>query len=303
MPTADTLDRELEGLDRLEMTTVARRSAGARLWGATWPKVVAVGIVVLVWQIAVWREWRPSYVLPGPVDVARRLRDDIGTAELWEAVGHTSRRALIGFAVSLVIGGLVGIAVTRVKVLRVAIGSLITGLQTMPSIAWFPLAILLFGLTDSSILFVVVLGAAPSIANGIIGGIDNVPPALRRVGRTLGARGVALYRDVVVPAAMPSVIAGLKQGWAFSWRSLMAGELLVIIPGTRSLGQRLQFAREFSNAESLIATMVVILVIGILVDGVFGRVERGVLRRRGLLTDDPPAKAARRRGLVPATAG
>ena len=172
---------------------------------------------------------------------------------------------------------------TASKRVRTAIGSLITGLQTMPSIAWFPLAILLFGLTESAITFVVVLGATPSIANGVIGGIDSVPPLLRRVGRSMGAGSVALYRDFVVPAAMPSVVSGLKQGWAFAWRSLLAGELLVIIPGTQTIGTRLQFARELSDAKGVIATMVVILVIGILVDTlVFSRLERRVLRHRGL---------------------
>ncbi len=131
-----------------------------------------------------------------------------------------------------------------------AIGSLITGLQTMPSIAWFPLAILLFGLTEKSIMFVVVLGAAPSIANGIISGHrQRAADVLTGWAPTSAPASVSLYRDFVVPAAMPAVIAGLKQGWAFSWRSLMAGELLVIIPGTQSIGTRLQFAREFSDAE------------------------------------------------------
>jgi NitT/TauT family transport system permease protein len=219
------------------------------------------------------------------------------------------RRAAIGFAVSLVIGGLVGIAVTRVRVLRVGIGSMITGLQTMPSVAWFPLALLLFKLSESAILFVVVLGAAPSIANGIISGIDNVPPHLVRVGRSIGAKGVALYRDVILPAALPSVIAGLKQGWAFSWRSLMAGELLAIIPGKQSVGTRMQFAREFSDADGLIATMILILVIGIIVDAVFfSTVERWVLRRRGLLVErnDFEARSTRlvnRRALAGAAFG
>ncbi|MGD9705709.1 MAG: ABC transporter permease [Acidimicrobiia bacterium] len=298
MAADDILDRELAGLDRLELPTTTRRSFAARTWSSAWPKVAAVALAVLLWQVVVWREWRPSFVLPSPGDVGARLWDDIGTATLWRAVGYTLRRALIGFSLSALIGGLIALAVTRIRLLRVAIGSMITGLQTMPSIAWFPLAILLFKLSEQAILFVVVLGAAPSIANGIIAGIDNVPPTLRRVGRTLGAHGIALYRDVVVPAAMPSMLAGLKQGWAFSWRSLMAGELLVIIPGTQSLGTRLQFAREFSDAEGLIATMIVILVIGILVDTVvFGRVERGVLRRRGLVIEDERApRAIRSRG-------
>lgn len=287
MPTdtlvADRLDQELAGLDHLEVAASAKRPLVTRLWATAWPKLAAVFIAIAIWQFVVWREWKPTFVLPSPLSVWHTLWSDLGTPELWRAVAHTMRRAVIGFAVSLVVGGVLGLAVSRSRVLRVAVGSMITGLQTMPSIAWFPLAILLFKLSEQAILFVVVLGAAPSIANGIIAGVDSVPPLLRRVGTTLGARNVAMYRDFVIPAAMPTVLSGLKQGWAFSWRSLMAGELLVIIPGTQSLGQRLQFAREFSNATSLIATMVVVLVIGILIDGlVFGQIERRVLAKRGL---------------------
>ena len=277
------LDAELAGLDQLEVPVEQRPPLAVRLWSNLWPKLAAIGVVLLAWQLAVWSEWRPTYLLPPPADVARRLWDDLGTADLWLAVAHTMWRAVVGFAVAIVIGGLIGLAVAASKRVRIAIGSLITGLQTMPSIAWFPLAILLFGLENSAITFVVVLGAAPSIANGLIGGVDSVPPLLRRVGRSMGASRVGLYRDFVVPAAMPSVVAGLKQGWAFAWRSLMAGELLVVIPGTQTIGTRLQFAREFSDAEGVIATMVVILVIGILVDSfVFSRFERRVLRKRGL---------------------
>jgi NitT/TauT family transport system permease protein len=279
---ADVLERELAGLDHLEAApdTVPPRS---RLWWASlWPKLVAVGVVLAIWQILVWREWRPEYAFSAPADVFGRLWDDMHTADFWGAIGHTMRRALVGFAVSLVIGGIIGIALSHSHVLRIAIGSIITGLQTMPSIAWFPLAILVFGLTEKAILFVVVLGAAPSIANGIISGVDGVPPMYSRLGRNLGAGNVSMYRDFVIPAAMPGVIAGLKQGWAFSWRSLMAGELLVIIPGVQSIGTRLAFARDFSDSEGVMATMIVILIIGLLVDLIFGRVERSVLRKRGL---------------------
>jgi NitT/TauT family transport system permease protein len=279
---ADVLERELAGLDHLDAAPPATTARSHRWWTAIWPKLVAVGVVLAIWQILVWREWRPDYAFASPSDVFARLWDDMHTTDFWGAIAHTMRRAIVGFAVSLVIGGIVGIALSRSRLLRIGLGSIITGLQTMPSIAWFPLSILVFGLTEKAILFVVVLGAAPSIANGIISGIDGVPPMYHRLGANLGAGNVALYRDFVVPAAMPGVIAGLKQGWAFSWRSLMAGELLVIIPGVQSIGTRLSFAREFSDSEGLMATMIVILVIGLAVDAVFGSVERSVLRKRGL---------------------
>ena len=134
--------------------------------------------------------------------------------------------------------------------------------------------------------FVVVLGAAPSIANGLITGVDHVPPLLLRAGRVIGARGVSAYRHVILPASLPSFVGGLKQGWAFAWRSLMAGELLVIIASKPSIGQQMQQARSLSRYSDMIAWMVVVFVIGLLVDAVaFGTLDRAIRRRWGLLTD------------------
>ena len=209
---------------------------------------------------------------------------DPSTAKFWAALATTLRRAATGFALALAIGTVLGVLVSRSRLLRRAFGALITGLQSMPSIAWFPFAILLFGLSEGAILFVVVIGASPSIANGLINGIDHVPPLLLRAGRVLGARGLAALRHVVLPAALPGYLAGLKQGWAFSWRSLMAGELLVILSSRPALGSQLQFARELSDAPGLVALMLVVLLIGILVDGlVFAALEQRLRRRRGLV--------------------
>lgn len=275
---------EIAGLDALEAPAVARESRVRRAWAATWPKAMALGIVLLAWEAVVWTGWRPSYVLPPPSDVLGRLWADLGTADLWQAIGITLRRGVWGFGLAIVIGVAVGALVSQFRVMRSAIGSLITGLQTMPSIAWFPLAILLFKLSEEAITFVVVLGAAPAIANGLIHGIDHIPPVLTRAGRVLGARGVNAYRYVILPAAMPSFTAGLKQGWAFAWRSLMAGELIVVIANKASLGQLLQVNREFSDSEGLLAIMLVILAIGILLDAlVFGTLERRIREKRGLL--------------------
>ena len=176
-----------------------------------------------------------------------------------------------------------GLAVARKRVLRAAFGSMISGLQTMPTIAWFPLAILLFGLKESAMNFVVVLGAAPAIANGIIAGVDHTPPILLRAGQVLGARGVAAYRAVILPAALPGFVAGLKQGWAFAWRSLMAGELILAFSNKPALGYDLNIARELSDAEGMLSVMLTILLVGIAIDSaVFGRLDRAVRRRWGL---------------------
>jgi NitT/TauT family transport system permease protein len=262
-----------------------RRSRGwRRAWSAVWPRLAALVLLLFVWQAVVWSGWRPEYVLPGPITVLQRLFDDLRDGTLPHAVAVTLRRAAAGYAIALVVGTAAGLAIARAPVLRAAAGPLITGLQSMPSVAWFPLAILLFKLSEAAILFVVVLGAAPSIANGVLAGVDNIQPLLLRAGRVLDARGLRLYRHVLLPAALPGFVAGLKQGWAFAWRSLMAGELLVIIANRPSLGVRLQFARELSDAEGLLAAMLVVLAVGIAVDScVFGPLEQGIRRRRGLI--------------------
>jgi NitT/TauT family transport system permease protein len=211
-----------------------------------------------------------------------KLAEIVPTSTFWQGVGGTARRAAVGFGIAVVVGGALGALVAMIRPLRVAVGSMITGLQTMPSIAWFPLAVLLFKLSESAITFVVVLGAAPSIANGLIGGIDHVPPILIRAGRMLGARGPTLFRHVILPAALPSCLAGLKQGWAFAWRSLMAGELIVLL-GVPSIGARLATGRDMNDAPLLMAMMIVVLVIGIVVDAVFGAADHAIRRRRGLI--------------------
>ncbi len=280
---ADRGTAELSGLDALELAAAGdRHGLPVRVWRALWPKLLALGIAVGIWQTVVWSGWRPEYVLPGPAAVFGELGRAAQTSDFWSAIATTLRRALVGFALATVIGFVLGVAVARIRILRAGIGSMITALQTMPSIAWFPLAILLYQLTESAIMFVVILGAAPSVANGVIAGVDYVPPILLRVGRNIGARGLLLYRHVIAPASLPSIVAGLKQGWAFAWRSLMAGELLVILAERPSLGVRLDFARELSDATGLLATMMVILIIGLVVDALFGAADRSIRRRWGM---------------------
>ena len=281
--TDQKLAEEIAGLDALEAHLEGHPSRARQIWTMVWPKLAAIAIALLAWQAVVWSGWKEDYQLPGPNRVLPALFDLLGTNKFWRAVGITMRRAVAGYALALVIGSVLGIAVARSRLLRSAVGSLITGLQTMPSIAWFPLAILLFGLTERAIMFVVVLGAAPSIANGLIAGVDHVPPLMVRAGRMIGAKSVNLYRHVVLPAALPTYVAGIKQGWAFAWRSLMAGELLVIVARRPSIGDQLQFAREISAADDMMALMIVILVIGIVVDTFFGRADLTIRRRRGLI--------------------
>lgn len=284
---AADLQAQVSGLDALELDPGAAprprwQGVPGALWRALWPKALAIALVLLLWQLVFLAEWKPPWSLPSPRMVFADLATYLFEAQFWGAIKITMQRALLGFAFSVALGTVIGIAVARFKPLRAAIGSMITGLQTMPSIVWFPLAILLFTLSDKAIFFVVVLGATPSIANGLIGGIDYVPPAWKRVGAVLGMRGLILYRHVILPASLPSFISGLKQGWAFAWRSLMAGELLVLVPGFLSVGVLMQGARELNDATRLISWMIVVLFIGILVDVAFNAVDNALRRRWGL---------------------
>jgi len=288
MPTtevADTSSREqLRGLDKLELALPQRRSRASRIWYVVWPKVAAVALFFFIWQCIVWSGWKADYLLPGPITVLDKLFGDFGT--YFDAAVLTLGRALKGFALAIAIGTVLGALVARISLLRRAVGSMITGLMTMPSIAWFPLAILLFGLTEGSITFVVILGAAPSVANGLISGIDNIPPIMLRTGRVLGAEGIATFRHVIFPAALPTFVGGIKQGWAFAWRSLLAGELLVVIPGTFSLGLRLQSAADQVDAAGVMAAMMVIFFIGVVMDAlVFSNAERVIRKRYGLIDE------------------
>ena len=274
---------QVSGLDVLDLAPARDKGAlGRRIWRGAWPKLLAVVLVVAVWQLVVLSGWKPEYVLPGPATVFADLKDLVVTGDFWDGVRLTMVRAVTGFALAVLIGTVLGAAVSRFAPLRAAIGSLITGLQTMPSIMWFPLAILLFQISESAILFVVVIGAAPSVANGLISGIDYVPRTWLRVGQVLGMNGVAKYRHLILPASLPSFISGLKQGWAFSWRSLMAGELLVIVPGALSIGVRMQQARDLTEASLVIGYIIVVLIIGILIDLVFKTADTSLRKRWGL---------------------
>ena len=283
MAEAAELSEELAALDALESHVVRPPSLPLRLWQGGWPKLAAIAVFILAWQAVALSGWQPDYLLPGPGPVFGQLFHDVQDGAFWQALGVTLQRAVVGFGAALVLGTLLGMAVARTARVRAAVGALVAALQSMPSIAWFPLAILIFGFGERAILSVVLLGATPSIANGLMSGIDHIAPPLLRTGRSLGAKGLTLYRHVVLPAALPSFAAGLKQGWAFAWRSLMAGELLVLVVGRPSLGARLQFAREFQDVPGLLSTMIVILVIGMCVDGLFSVLDSSIRRRYGLM--------------------
>ncbi|MDQ0577116.1 ABC transporter permease [Agromyces albus] len=278
--------RSLEaGLDRLQTDPDRAPSAWNRFTTSVLPPIVFVVALIVAWQLyIVIAQPRPD-LAPSPLDVFTALGQAWESGRLQLAVATSLERGVLGFLIAVVIGTPLGLLLAEVKPLRRAMGPIISGLQVLPSVAWVPAAIIWFGLTDATAYFVVLMGAVPSIVNGLIAGVEQVPPQLRRVGTVLGAGPARLATLVVLPAALPGYVAGLKQGWAFSWRSLMAAEIIAT-GGTIGfgVGSMLDQSRELADLAGVLATILVILAIGILIElAFFAPLERRMLRRRGLL--------------------
>ena len=273
------------GLDALEAPVEAKPSRLRKALSTAWPPAVAIALLLAVWELVYRAEVKPTYALPSPADVGLVLLDQLRDGTLLEAIGTSITRGGVGFVIAVLIGTPLGLLVGRVQAVRRGIGPIISGLQSLPSVAWVPAAIIFFGLGEGAIYAVVLLGAVPSIANGMVSGIDQVPPLFLRVGRVLGARGIAAARFVLLPAVLPAYLGGLRQGWAFSWRSLMAAELIVSSPELGlGLGQLLDQGRLLNDMSLVFAGILGILVVGIAVElCLFAPLERRVLRRRGLL--------------------
>ncbi|OBK41751.1 ABC transporter permease [Mycobacterium sp. 1245111.1] len=262
------------------------KSAARQRVRSLWAPGIGLLVVLAFWQAVYLSGWKPSFVLPSPATTLTNLWTQARQPLLWQAIETTMGRAVYGFALAVVIGLAVGIVISRNRIVRAAFGPIITGMQTMPAIAWFPFAIIFFGLTTSAILFVIVIGTAPAIAIAVIAGSDNIPTLLRRAAKMMGLKGFALYRHLILPASLPVFVTGLKQGWAFAWRSLMSGELVVIVTNTASIGVLLENAQNLSDMPAAIATMIVILALGIVIDGLFSLLDNEVRRRRGLVAAD-----------------
>ncbi|WP_299168844.1 ABC transporter permease [uncultured Arthrobacter sp.] len=279
-------DRAFEkGLDALQQETRVQSSWRSSVTKALLP-VAALIAVLYAWQMYVWIARPRPDQLPGPADVFGTLGTLWQNGEAVETVLTSLQRGVVGFAIAVVIATPLGLLLAQSKILRGAFGPLISGLQVLPSVAWVPAAVIWFGLSDATVYFVVLMGAIPSITNGLIAGVDHVPDQHRRVAHVLGANRWELATRIVLPAALPSYVSGLKQGWAFSWRSLMAAEIIAT-GGTLGfgLGALLDQGRQFSSMATVIAAILLILFIGIVVELlIFGPLERHLLRRRGLLT-------------------
>jgi NitT/TauT family transport system permease protein len=275
---------DVRDLDALERDAVVEKPLAARLWGASWPLLLAVVFIVAAWQLVYLAKVKPATLLPSPRDVASELGTLASNGTLWRDLWGSTHRAVLGFLIALAIGTPLGVLLGRVRLLRRMFQPIISGLQSLPSVAWVPAAVIWFGLSPSTIYFVVLMGAIPSITNGTITGLDQVPPLFTRVGTVLGAKGLTMARLVLLPAALPTYIGGLRQGWAFAWRSLMAAELIAYSARLGGgLGQLLNEGQNLLDESMVLAAILTILVVGIVIElGVFAPVERRVLRNRGL---------------------
>jgi NitT/TauT family transport system permease protein len=248
-----------------------------RLFGL---RLLCLALFLLCWQGANMLQLWPDYLFPSPTDVLRSLWQAAVDGSLPAGLLRTLQRIAVGFCLAAAGGLLLGMAVARGPALEATVGPIVAGLQALPSICWYPLAILWFGLSEKTILFVTVAGALFSVASATISGVQNIPPLYLRAATTMGASGLNLYLWVVLPAALPSLLSGLRQGWAFAWRSLMAAELLFL---NRGLGALLMIGREFNDVAQLFGVILTILGIGWAIDRLlFARIEASVRRRWGL---------------------
>src|SRR3989441_8606172 len=237
------------------------------------------GLLAIWALLAKLRVW-PSYVFPSPWGVLEALVAGFSDHSFWIAIGVSMKRMLLGYSLSVILGMVLGLGVASNKFLEQTVGGLLVSLQSLPSICWLPLAVLWFGLTEKAILFVVVMGSLLSVTIAMETGRQQMPKIYGMAGRNLGARGFPFFLDVFLPASLPYIVSGLKQGWAFAWRSLITAEMLYLSLG---LGQLLMMGRDLNDMSQVIAVMILIIAIGYVVDGVvFKGMERHLQNKWGL---------------------
>ncbi len=244
--------------------------------------ILFFGLLVGIWQ-AVYAAgvWSPV-LMPSPLTVGTYLWDSLLDGSLAKSSWVTMKRLLIGYGIGCVMGLPLGLMTARSKVMSDTVGVLALGLQTLPSVCWVPLALLWFGQTESAMLFVVVMGTLWSVLISVDNGVRNMPPIYVRAARTMGSKGFHTLRAVVLPASLPFVVSGMKQGWAFAWRSLMAAEIYVTLLTGYGLGYLLHAGRELAAMDQVIGVMFVIVLIGLLADRVmFSPWERFLHHRWG----------------------
>src|SRR5690625_4546253 len=247
-------------------------------------RILFFTFLLLIWQTIVFLEIWPIAMIPAPLSVANELYSGVMDMSLVLDILASFRHLLIGLMISLVIGTGLGVLLAKITTADETLGAMILALQSVPSIVWVPLAIIWFGFGETSIIFVVVIGGTFVMAMNMRIGIKNVSPIYLKAAKTMGSSGLDLFFKVIIPAAIPHAMTGVRLAWAFSWRALMAAELLSTGPG---LGFTLSYASDFNNMRLVIGIIIIIGLIGSLVDQfIFHRIEKKILKRWGLEETD-----------------
>jgi NitT/TauT family transport system permease protein len=243
-------------------------------------KIAFYIILVILWQAISMSDIWPNNIFPSPYEVGEDLAYMASDGSLFFGIATTILRLIVGLGIAIAGGIILGILMARIETINQTIGSLVLGLQSIPSIAWVPPAILWFGLTDTGIIFVTAIGAMFAVTINTYTGIKNIDPHYVEAARNMGAKGTQLITNVLLPAAFPYMISGFKQGWAFAWRGVIGAELLFSFLG---LGFLLNVGRQLNEVSQVIAIMLVIMIIGMAVDGLlFKKIEHKVMSRWGL---------------------
>ncbi|XHR30753.1 MAG: ABC transporter permease [Chthoniobacteraceae bacterium] len=242
--------------------------------------LIFFALLLLAWHLVVLSKHWSVVLLPDPASVWEYLKGVALDGTLAEATMVTLRRLLIGYFIGAALGIPIGLLTARFQLCEDTVGVLALGLQTLPSVCWVPLALLWFGQTEGAMLFVVVMGTLWSVIISTDNGVRNVPPIYARAARTMGAKQFYTWTRVILPASLPFIVSGMKQGWAFAWRSLMAAEIFVTILTGFGLGQLLQYGRDLNAMDQVIGIMFVIVVIGLLADKIFFSPAERFLHRR-----------------------
>ena len=243
--------------------------------------VIFISVFLAVWQLVYMSEVLPKLSLPSPLAVGQTITELVLDFTLVKGTAFTLWRLFLGFLISLALGLIIGLLMIKFQQFGKTMSSFAVGLQSFPSIAWIPFAILLIGFNDSGILFVVVMSCVFSVMLSTYTGLRNVPPIYIRAARNMGAKGFTLFRYVLIPAATPTLIMGMRQAWSFAWHALIGAEMLITT--LVGLGYILSVGREFSNMSQIIATMIVIFTIGLIFDRVvFIKIEEKIRDRWGL---------------------
>jgi NitT/TauT family transport system permease protein len=243
--------------------------------------VIFISVFLALWQLVYMSEILPKLSLPSPLAVGQTITELLFDFTLIKGTAFTLWRLFLGFILSLTLGLITGLLMIKFQQFGKTMSSFAVGLQSFPSIAWIPFAILLIGFNDFGILFVVVMSSVFSVMLSTYSGLRNVPPIYIRAARNMGAKGFSLFRYVLIPAATPTLIMGMRQAWSFAWHALIGAEMLITT--LVGLGYILSVGREFSNMSQIIATMIVIFTIGLIFDRVvFIKIEEKIRDRWGL---------------------